>query len=109
MHEVVHLLCKQQSDVRAAPQTFLRKQDIGAAGSAADCEIPFRDVPFLEMLCNSCADGFCLGGGKARSLAVRRVNHMAAADNNLVEARGRRQNSLSLCWSSAITGSIASG
>src|SRR6185503_13149413 len=68
------------------------KQNVGPTGAAADGEVADADVPLRETLGNHGAHSLLLDGGKTRRLSVGRVDHVPAADRDLIEARrGVRQ------------------
>ena len=84
--KIIDLLSEKQTQLRAAAQRFFGEENVGPARAAADREVAGADFPLLELLGDFRANSFCLAGGKTWRLPIGLVDHVPAANHDLVES-----------------------
>ena len=85
--KIIDLLGEKQTQLGAAAQRFFGEENIGPARATADREVAAADFPLLELLGDFRANSLRLAQGKAWRLPIRLVDHVPAANHDLVETR----------------------
>src|SRR3954468_4986948 len=78
-------LSKENAKACPAKKCFFAEESIGTGSAAAEGERPAVDLPLIKLAPNACAHGFGFSGGKTGFFAVRRVDHMTAANDHLLK------------------------